>query len=102
MMDLCVAATLSTVWDNGALNRPASDSSLFRRSSARHLGVWSPVLRLLLWSYCGSATMLVSGGVSHSRRRMRSGLVEGHPQPSWRTRPPCTVDVLTGVTSSPG
>ena len=27
------------------------------------LPVVSPVLRLLLWSYCGSATMLVSGGV---------------------------------------
>ena len=90
--------------------------------------------------------LLVSEGVSHSQRRVRSGfgcchhtddheqqpgctfnqavrqhllryhvgvrsafLVSsggtGHPQPSWRTRHPCTVDVLpgpTGVTSSPG
>ena len=109
MMDFCMAATLSTVLDNGTLNRTASDSSLCRRSSARHLSlaVWSPVptlrstlptcipsallrtghdgtflgslpvvspvLRLLLWSYCGSATMLVSEGDSHSQRRVRSG-----------------------------
>ena len=49
--------------------------------------------------------MLVSEGDSHSQRRVRSGLVVGHPQFSWRTRHPCTVDVLpgpTGVTSSPG
>ena len=141
MMDFCMAATLSIVLDKGTLYRTACDSSLFRRSSARHLSlaVWSPVptlrsslptcipsallrtghdgtvlgslpvvsplLRLLLWSYCGSATMLVSECVSHSQRRVRSGLVVGHPQPSWRTRHPCTVDVLpgpTGVTSSPG
>ena len=140
-MDLCMAATLATVLANGTLNRTASDSSLFRRQSARHLSltVWSsvptlrstlptctpsallrtghdgtvlgslpvvsPVLWLLLSSYCGSATMLVSEGASHSQRRMRSGFVVGHPQPSWRTRHQCTVDVLpgpTGVTSSPG
>ena len=50
------------------------------------------------------AFLLVSKGVSHSQRRVRSGLVVGHLQPSWRTRHPCT-DVLpgpTGVTSSPG
>ena len=47
MMDFCMAATLSTVLDNGTLNRTASDSSLCRRSSARHLSlaVWSPVQR---------------------------------------------------------
>ena len=41
--------------------------------------------------------LLVSEGVSHSQRRVRSGLVVGHPQPSWRTRQPCT-DVLPGPT----
>ena len=49
--------------------------------------------------------VLVSECLSHSQRRVRSGLVVGHPQSSWRTRHPCTVDVLsgpTGVTSSPG
>ena len=54
---------------------------------------------------CGSAAMLVSEGVSHSQRCVRSGLVVVHPQPSWRTRHPCTLDVLpgpTGVTSYPG
>ena len=35
MMDFCMATTLSTVLDNGTLNRTACDSSLFRRSSAR-------------------------------------------------------------------
>ena len=94
--------TLSTVLDNGTLKRIACDSSLFRRSSARHLSltVWSrvptlrstlptcipsallrtghggtvlgslpvvsPVLRLLLWSFCGSATMLVKVFLTHS------------------------------------
>ena len=124
MMDFCMAATLSTVLDNSTLKRTASDSSLFRRSSARHptckpsallwtghdgtflgsLPVVSPVLRLLLWSYCGSATMLASGGLSHSRR-VRSGLVVGHPQRSRRTKHLCIVDVLPGfigVISSPG
>ena len=49
--------------------------------------------------------MHVSEGVSHSQRRVRSGLAVDHPQPPWRTRHPCSVDVLpgpTGVTSSPG
>ena len=124
MMDFCMGATLSTVLDNGTLNRTACDSSLFRRSSARHFSrpIWSSVptsrstlptslpavsrvLWLLLWSHSGSATMHVSEGVSHSQRRVRSGLAVGHPQPPWRTRHPCSVDVLpgpTGVTSSPG
>ena len=87
MMDFCMPATLSTVLDNGTLNRTACDSSLFLRSSARQssflffvvkwrstlptctpsallwtrrdgtvfrsLPVVSPVLWLLLWSYCG-------------------------------------------------
>ena len=117
-----MAVTLSTVLDNGTLNRTACDSSLFRRSSARHLSlpIWSsvptsrstlptctpsarlrtgrdgtvlgslpvlsPVLCLLLWSCCSSATIHVSEGVSHSQRRVRSGLVVGHPQHPWRTR----------------
>ena len=35
--------------------------------------------------------MHVSECVSHSQRRVRSGLVVGHPQRSWRTRHPCIV-----------
>ena len=60
-MDFCMAATLSTVLDNGSLNRTASDLSLFRRSSARHLSlsVWSlvPTLRSTLPTCIPSALL---------------------------------------------
>ena len=116
MMDLCTPATLSTVLHHGTLNRtacvwssvPTSRSTSALLPTGRDgtalglLPLVSPVLWLLLWSYCGSATLQASEGVSHSQRRGRSGLVLGHPQPPWRTRHPCTVDVLPGVSSSPG
>ena len=36
--------------------------------------------------------------VQHSVVFLVVVVVSGHPQPSWRTRHPCTVDVLLGVT----
>ena len=90
-----------TMLDNGTLNRTASDSSLFRRSSARHLK------RLVACVAVVAVVVLLLRYNAREWRRFsltRSGLVVGHPQPSWRTKHPCTVDVLpgpTGVTSSP-
>ena len=45
MMDFCMASTQSSVLDNGTVNRTACGSSLFRRSSARHLSlsIWTSV-----------------------------------------------------------
>ena len=76
--------------------------------AAWQLFLWHLVVKLLGGRGHPTSDQTVSGFDVHFLSfdlNIHRGLVVGHPQPSWRTRHPCTVDVLpgpTGVILSPG